>query len=63
MQKLNLLEFLAGASRCHVHHYQCLAVLVELAVMEFIFQFMEVGIAEMLVWLACELVSKSVWVL
>ena len=27
---LNLLEFLAEAFRCHVHHFQCLTVLVEL---------------------------------
>ena len=30
---LNLLEFLAEAFRCHVHHFQCLTVLVELASM------------------------------
>jgi hypothetical protein len=60
MQNLHLLEFLAEALRCHVHHYQRLAVPVELAVMEFIFQFTVVGIAEMLVWLACVIVSKSV---
>ena len=28
---LNLLEFLAEAFRCHVHHFQCLTVPVELA--------------------------------
>ena len=54
----NLLEFLAEASRCHVHHFQCLMVPVELAAM---FQFMVVGIAEILLWLLCLIVSKSVW--
>ena len=29
----NLLEFLAEAFRCHVHHFQCLTVSVDLAVM------------------------------
>ena len=33
---------------------------VELAVMKLIFWFMVVGIAEMLVWLLCLIVSKSV---
>jgi hypothetical protein len=45
---------------CHVHHYQCLPVPVELAVMVFAFWFIRVGMAEMLVWLACVIVSKSV---
>ena len=31
----NLLEFLAQAFRCHVHHFQCLTVPVELAAMFF----------------------------
>ena len=43
----NLLEFLAEAFRCHVHHFRCLTVPVELAVM---FQFVVVGMAEMLLW-------------
>ena len=33
MQNLHLHEFLAEAIRCQVHHYQCLAVPVEPAVM------------------------------
>ena len=49
---------LAEAFRCHVHHFQCLTVLVELAAM---FQFVVVGLAEMLLWLLCMIVSKSVW--
>ena len=36
----NLLEFLAETFRCHVHHFQCLTVPVELAVM---FWFIVVG--------------------
>jgi hypothetical protein len=32
-----------------VHHFQCLAVPVELAAMKFVFRFMEVGLSEMLV--------------
>ena len=36
MQNLNLLEFLAKAFQCHVHHFKCLAILVELTVMVFI---------------------------
>jgi len=43
---------------CHVHHYQSLAVLVELAVMGFVFQITVLGIVEMLVWLACVMVSE-----
>ena len=35
----------------------------ELAAMKFAFLLMAVGITEMLVWLACVIVSKSVWVL
>ena len=49
--------------QCHVHHYQYLVVPVELAAMEFVFQFTVFGIGEMLVWMACVIVSKSVWVL
>jgi hypothetical protein len=37
MQNVYSLEFLAGAFRCHVHHHQCFVVLLELAVMKFIF--------------------------
>ena len=37
MQNLHLLEFLAEVFRCLVHHFQCLAVLVELDVMKFLF--------------------------
>jgi hypothetical protein len=63
MQEIfHLLEFLA-AFRCHVHHFQCLPVPVELAVMKFVFRFMVVEIAEMLVWLVCLIVSKNVLVL
>ena len=54
----NLLEFLAEDFRCHVHHFQCLTVPVELAAM---FRFIVVGIAEMLLWLLYLIVSKSVW--
>ena len=54
----NLLEFLAEAFRCHVHHFQYLMVPVELAAM---FRFIVVGIAEMLLWLLCLIVSKGVW--
>ena len=53
----NLLEFLAEAFRSHVHNFQCLTVPVELAAM---FRFVVVGIAEMLLWLVCLIVSKSV---
>ena len=55
---LNLLDFLAEAFRCHVHHFQFLTVPVELAAM---FRFMVFEIAEMLLWLLCLIVSKSVW--
>ena len=54
----NLLEFLAEAFRWHVHHFQCLTVPVELDAM---FRFIVVGIAEMLLWLLCLIVSKSLW--
>jgi len=40
------------------YHFQCLTVLVELAAM---FRFVVVGLAEMLLWLLCMIVSKSVW--
>ena len=60
MQYLLLLEFLAKAFRCPLYHYQCMAVPVELAAMKFVFWFTVVGIAEILVWLACVTVSKSV---
>ena len=49
MQNLYLLEYSAEAFWCHTNHYQCLAVLVKLAVMEFVFRFIRVGIAEILV--------------
>jgi hypothetical protein len=58
--KIFTYEFLAEVFQCHVHHFQYLADPVELAAMKFVFQFMVVGIAEMLVWLACVIVSKSV---
>ena len=54
MQELVQLEFFAY----HVHHFQCLTVPAELAVM---FRFMVVGITEMLLWLVCLIVLKSVW--
>ena len=63
MQNLDLLEFLAEAFRCHVHHFQCLVVAVELAVMEFVFRVTVVRIAEMLERLMCLIMSKSMWVL
>ena len=50
MQNLHLLEYSAEDFRCHVHHYQCLAVPIELAAMKFLFWFTVVGVAEMLVW-------------
>ena len=50
----------AGAFHFHVHHYQCLTVPVELAVIGFVFWFSGVGTVEMLVWLACVTASKSV---
>ena len=34
-------------------NFMCLTVPVELAAMKFVFRFMVVGIAEMLVWLCC----------
>ena len=52
------LSFLTEAFRCHVHHFQCLMIPVELAAM---FWFVVVGIAEILLWLLCLIVSKSVW--
>ena len=60
MQNFHLLEILADGFRYYVHHFQCLGVPVELAVIKFVFQFMVVAIAEMLVWLASVIVSKSV---
>ena len=51
MQNLHSLEFLTETFLCDVHHFQCLPVPVELAAMKFVFLFMVVGIAEMLVWL------------
>jgi hypothetical protein len=63
MQNLHLLEVLAEGFRCHVHHFQCLAVPVELATMKFVFRFMVVGIAKMFVWLACVLVKWSITLL
>ena len=38
MQNLHLIEFLAEAFQFHVHHFQCLTVLVEPAVMKFVFR-------------------------
>ena len=49
MQNLHLPEYSAEAFRCHVHHFQYLAVPVELVGMKFVFRFMVVGIAEVLV--------------
>ena len=45
MQNLHLLEFLAKVFQCHVHHFQCLAVPVQLAAMKLLFRFMVVGMA------------------
>jgi len=41
-----------------MHNFQCLTVSVELAAM---FRFMLFAVAEMLLWLLCLIVSKSVW--
>ena len=54
MQNLHLLEFLAEAFQCHVHHFQCLVVSVELAAMKFVFQFMVVGIEDVNVTGMCD---------
>jgi hypothetical protein len=43
-----------------VHHYQCLVIPVELPVMDFVFHFLVLGIAEMLVWLAYDYVKECV---
>ena len=60
MQNLQLLGCSAEAFRCHVHHYQCLAVPIELAVLVFYFLFIRIGIADMLVWTSvCVIVSKN----
>ena len=58
MQNLQSLEFLAETFQCRGHNFQCFAVPVELAAMKFVFRFMVVGIAGILVWLACGIVSK-----
>jgi hypothetical protein len=55
-----LLEYSSEAFWCHVHHYQSLTILVELAVIGFIFQFIVLGIAKMLVWHVCVIMSRSV---
>ena len=61
MQNLCLLEYSAEVFRFHMHYCQCLAVPVELAVMGFVFRFAVVGVTEMILWLLCMIVSKSVW--
>jgi hypothetical protein len=38
MQNLHLLDFIAEAFRCHVHHFQCLEVPVELIAMKLVFR-------------------------
>jgi len=43
-----------------VYHFQYLAVPIELAVLKFVFRSMMVGIAEVIVWLAYVILSKSV---
>jgi hypothetical protein len=60
MQNLHLLEFSAEAFASVVHKYQSLVVPVGLAMISFVFRFIMVGTAEMLVKLACVIVSKSV---
>ena len=60
VQNLHLLGYSAEAFHCHVHHCQCLEVPEELAVMWFVFMSIVVVIAEMLVWLACVIVSKII---
>ena len=60
MKNLHLLELSVEAFRYHEHHYQCLAIPVELTVMVFAFQFIGDGMAEMLVCLECVIVSESV---
>ena len=60
MQNLQLIEFSAEAFRCHVHHYQYMAVPEELTVVVVAFRFMEVGMTEISVRMACVIVSKNV---
>ena len=36
MENLHMLEFFAEAFQCHVHHFRCLAVPVELAAIKFV---------------------------
>ena len=55
LENLHLHEYLAEAFQCYVHYYQGLVELVEL-----VFQFIRVEIAEVLVWLACAIMSKNV---
>ena len=59
MQNLHLLECSVEAFGVMWHNYQCSVVLVELAMMVFVMRFLWVGMAEMLVWLACVIASKS----
>ena len=58
---ISSLESSAEAFQCRIHHYQCLAVPVILAVMVFVFQFIEVGMAEMFSMSAmCDCVKEGV---
>ena len=50
MYNLHLLEYSAETFRYNMQHYLCLAVTVELAVMVFVFRFIEIGIVEMSLW-------------
>ena len=53
MRNLHLLQYLAEAFRYHVNNCHCLHVLVELVLKWFVFRFIGVKIADMLVWPAC----------
>ena len=57
IENLNLLLLSAEDFWCHGHHYQCLAVPVELNVVVFIFRFIGVGMAETLGWPVSVIVS------
>ena len=49
MQNLQLNEYSAEAFCFHLHHYQLLVVMVDLAAMGFVFWFIGIRIAEKLV--------------
>ena len=60
MQNLHLLEYSVEAFQCWVFIINIWQSWIELSYIGIDFQFIEVGIAEILVWLACVIVSKSV---